>query len=69
MGAAEHLAGQQTERRADAFPAGGKQMIDGCLQVRVGILRLALKKGLDFIETGMDGGKKGACIQDRLPVE
>ena len=63
VGRAEHLAGQQADRRADALPAGGEQMLQRGAQVRMGIIGLGMQERFDFLETHLDGCKKWGCIQ------
>ena len=63
VGRIEHLAGQQADGRADALPARGEQMLQRGAQVRMRIIGLRMQERFDFLETHLDGCKKGGSIQ------
>lgn len=63
MGRAEHLTGQQADCGADAFPTGGKQILQGSTQVRLGTIGLGMQEVFDFLEVRLDGYEKGGCVQ------
>ncbi len=59
----QHLTGQQADRRTDAFPARGKQMLQGGAQVWLGIIGLGMQERFDFLEANLHGCKKRGCVQ------
>ena len=63
VGRVEHLTGQQADRRADALAARGEQMLQRGAQIGMRIIGLRMQERFDFLETHLDGRKKGGCIQ------
>ena len=59
----KHLSGQQADRRTDAFPARGKQMLHRCAQVCLCIIGLGMQERFNFLEADLYGCKKRGCVQ------